>query len=188
MGGVDNCPGDALTRRPLIADGAAALHDLCPGAVEGVAQKPCLLGAEGLAGSSGTASGGWSGHETLLRSAERGGFAQLLSLNPHRPRDTVQGKSSQEAKFFNGLWFPSHANSQASRAEILLTYQWLKGQEAELWPGCRKVAKKMAKSVLPTCFFALAQRSLVYLRCLQSMRVAQPSRNSRRSRPKPCAR
>jgi hypothetical protein len=71
---IDDRPGDALTRRAFVADGATALHDLRPRAVEGVAQEPCLLGAERLAGGSGTSSGGWSGHETLLKSAERGGF------------------------------------------------------------------------------------------------------------------
>jgi hypothetical protein len=44
---------------------------------------------------------------------ERGGSAQLLSLNPHPARGTVQRKSIQESKFFKGLWHLAHTNSQA---------------------------------------------------------------------------
>jgi hypothetical protein len=55
---------------------------------------------------------------------ERGGRVfELLSLSPHPPRDTVQRKSTQEPSLFKGLWYLTHTNSQAWRAEILLIEQ-----------------------------------------------------------------
>jgi hypothetical protein len=49
MGRIDDRAGDALACYAFVAERAAAtLNGFGPGAVEGVAQKPRLFGAEGL--------------------------------------------------------------------------------------------------------------------------------------------
>jgi hypothetical protein len=57
MCGIDDRPRDAFTRGAFVAEGTAALHDFGPRAIEGVAEKSCLLRAKSVERSSGPASG-----------------------------------------------------------------------------------------------------------------------------------
>ena len=54
VGGIDDAARNAFARGPFVSALAAALDDLGPGPVEGMAEKPCFLGAECAAGSGAT--------------------------------------------------------------------------------------------------------------------------------------